>query len=149
MGGGAPAPATLCLCLQLTAQGLFLQLSPIFPAVSVTTSMAALVFIIVNGPIKPTVFKCLQHAKHGPTCSGDFVLPTKHYLVGTTALNLGAMKIQSSHCERIKQRSPASEWKGSMDRRRNWPSRRRVLPSMTVTVCSLWICNSSEPHCPM
>lgn len=122
-----------CVC-SWPFPGLFLQLNPIFPAVSVTTSMAVLVFIIVNGPIKPTVFKCLQRPKHGPACFRGFRLPTKHCLVGTIALNLGLMKIQYSHCKRIRQRSPASEWKGGKHWRQNWPSQRRVLPSVTGTV---------------
>lgn len=81
---------------------------------SVTTSLVALVFIIVNGPFKLTAFKCLQRAKHGPTCSGGFALPTKHYLVGTTALNLRLMKIQHSHCKE----SNAEERSAGMERRR-------------------------------
>lgn len=76
---------------------------------SVTTGVVALEFIIINGPIKPTVFKCLQHAKHGPTCSGGFVLPSKHYLVGTTALNPRLVKTQYFHCKESKAEDRGSE----------------------------------------
>lgn len=97
-----------CVC-SWPFPSLFFQLNPIFPAVSVTTGMVALGSIIVNSPVKPTVFKCLQRAKHGPTCSGGFVLPTKNYLVGTTALNLRLMKIQHSYCKESKERNAVSE----------------------------------------
>lgn len=76
---------------------------------SVTTGMVALVSVIVNSPVKPTVFKCLQRAKRGPPCSGGFVLPTKNYLVDTNALNLRLMKMQYSYCKESKERNAVSE----------------------------------------